>query len=149
MAFVAAEPRVTDTLASRIRTRMRALDDDGLLRTLRAPSGPQTTFASEQIIDMLAIAANMDPYTFRVNNMATGPAGPRGEWQRYTGVLTAAVEAAKADGLELRVSGSKLPTLFTVGKKENSFLLDTRIPTPRDLNAQVPEVLWKLWERWL
>jgi serine/threonine-protein kinase len=39
------------------------------------------------------------------------------------------------------LSGSKLPTLFTVGKKENSFLLDTRIPTPRDLNAQVPEVL--------
>ncbi len=39
MAFVAAEPRVTDTLSSRIGTRMRALDDDGLLRTLRAPSG--------------------------------------------------------------------------------------------------------------
>jgi serine/threonine-protein kinase len=42
------------------------------------------------------------------------------------------------------LSGSKLPTLFTVGKKENSFLLDTRIPTPRDLNAQVPEVLSNL-----
>lgn len=42
------------------------------------------------------------------------------------------------------LSGSKLPTLFTVGKKENSFLLDTRIPTPRDLNAQVPETLSNL-----
>jgi len=42
------------------------------------------------------------------------------------------------------LSGSKLPTLFTVGKKENSFLLDTRIPTPRDLNAQVPEPLSNL-----
>ena len=30
---------MNDTLSSRIRTRMRALDDDGLLRTLRAPSG--------------------------------------------------------------------------------------------------------------
>jgi CO/xanthine dehydrogenase Mo-binding subunit len=78
--------------------------------TLRAPSGPQTTFASEQIIDMLSIEAGVDPYTFRVNNMATGPAGPRGEWQRYTGVLTAAVDAAKADGYVAHVSGSKLPS---------------------------------------
>ena len=30
---------MTDTLSSRIRARMRTLDDDGLLRTLRAPSG--------------------------------------------------------------------------------------------------------------
>ena len=30
---------MTDSLATRIRDRMRALDDDGLLRTLRAPSG--------------------------------------------------------------------------------------------------------------
>jgi CO/xanthine dehydrogenase Mo-binding subunit len=76
--------------------------------TLRAPSGPQTTFASEQIIDMLAIEAGMDPYAFRIQNMATGPAGPRGEWQRYSGVLTAAVDAAKKDGYTARVSGSKL-----------------------------------------
>jgi 8-amino-7-oxononanoate synthase len=39
VAFVAAEPRVTDTLSSRIHARMRALDDDGLRRTLRVPSG--------------------------------------------------------------------------------------------------------------
>ena len=30
---------MSDTLSSRIRARMRTLDDDGLLRTLRAPSG--------------------------------------------------------------------------------------------------------------
>ncbi len=30
---------MTDSLAARIRERMRALDEDGLLRTLRAPSG--------------------------------------------------------------------------------------------------------------
>lgn len=30
---------MNDTLSTRIHTRMRALDDDGLLRTLRAPSG--------------------------------------------------------------------------------------------------------------
>ena len=74
-------------LISKTQTQAMGMFQNG---TLRAPSGPQTTFASEQIIDMLAIAANMDPYTFRVQNMATGPAGPRGEWQRYTGVLTAA-----------------------------------------------------------
>ena len=76
--------------------------------TLRAPNGPQTTFAAEQIIDMLAIEANMDPFAFRVKNMDSGPVGPSGEWQRYTGVLTAAVDAAKADGYVPRVSGSQL-----------------------------------------
>ena len=71
-------------LVSKTQTQAMGMFQNG---TLRAPSGPQTTFASEQIIDMLAIAANMDPFTFRVQNMATGPAGPRAEWQRYTGVL--------------------------------------------------------------
>ena len=33
--------------------------------TLRAPSGPQTSFASEQFIDMLAELAGMDPLAFR------------------------------------------------------------------------------------
>ena len=94
-------------LVSKTQTQAMGMFQNG---TLRAPSGPQTTFASEQIIDMLAIAANMDPFAFRVQNMATGPAGPRGEWQRYTGVLTAAVEAAKADGYVPHVSGSKLPS---------------------------------------
>ena len=55
-------------LVSKTQTQAMGMFQNG---TLRAPSGPQTTFASEQIIDMLAIAANMDPYTFRVQNMAT------------------------------------------------------------------------------
>jgi CO/xanthine dehydrogenase Mo-binding subunit len=38
---------------------------------LRAPQAPQTCFAYEQAIDELAFAANMDPYTFRLNNIAT------------------------------------------------------------------------------
>jgi CO/xanthine dehydrogenase Mo-binding subunit len=63
--------------------------------TLRAPQGPQTNFASEQFIDMLAEAAGMDPYNFRLQNMRTdGAAGPRAEWPRYSGVLKAAVEAS-------------------------------------------------------
>jgi len=35
---------------------------------LRGPQAPQTCFAYEQAIDELAKAANMDPYTFRLNN---------------------------------------------------------------------------------
>jgi CO/xanthine dehydrogenase Mo-binding subunit len=72
---------------------------------LRAPSGPQTNFASEQIIDMLAIAANMDPFNFRLQNMRTDGFGRRGEWPRYAGVLRAAVEAS---GYKPHVSGSQL-----------------------------------------
>jgi CO/xanthine dehydrogenase Mo-binding subunit len=92
-------------LLAKTQTQAMGMFQNG---TLRAPSGPQTTFASEQIIDMLAIAANMDPYTFRIKNIDVGPPGPDGEWQRYAGVLTAAVEAAKRDGYVPRVSGSEL-----------------------------------------
>jgi len=38
---------------------------------LRAPNAPQTTFGYEQLIDELAHAANMDPYEFRLQNVAT------------------------------------------------------------------------------
>ena len=76
---------------------------------LRAPSGPQTNFASEQIIDMLAEAAGMDPWKFRIQNIRTdGAAGPSGEWPRYAGVLNAAVEAAKAAGYVPHVPASNL-----------------------------------------
>jgi nicotinate dehydrogenase subunit B len=40
--------------------------------------------------------------------MDTGAPCPRSEWQRYSGVLTAAVDAAKAAGYVPRVSGSQL-----------------------------------------
>jgi serine/threonine-protein kinase len=38
----------------------------------------------------------------------------------------------------------KLPTLFTAGKKDNSFVLTDSIPTPQDLNRQVPPALSQL-----
>jgi len=43
----------------------------GSLKTsaLRAPNGPQSYFASEQIVDELAYAANMDPIAFRKLNI--------------------------------------------------------------------------------
>jgi nicotinate dehydrogenase subunit B len=56
---------------------------------LRAPSGPQTAFASEQFIDMLAEAAGMDPLTFRVQNIRTD-----GDFPRWTAALQAAANAS-------------------------------------------------------
>ena len=40
--------------------------------------------------------------------------------------------------------GRKLPTLFNIGKSQNSFLLDTTFASPRDCNPQVPETLSNL-----
>ena len=39
------------------------------------------------------------------------------------------------------LSGRKLPTLFTVKKSKNSFLVANSIPAPHDLNQHVPENL--------
>ena len=87
-------PRTGMRLISKTQTQTMGMFQNG---PLRAPSGPQTNFASEQIIDMLAEAAGMDPWKFRIQNIRTdGAAGPSGEWPRYAGVLNAAVEAAKA-----------------------------------------------------
>ena len=38
----------------------------------------------------------------------------------------------------------KLPTLYTVSKKENSFLLDAKIDTPFEINKSIPEPLSNL-----
>ena len=42
------------------------------------------------------------------------------------------------------LTGKKMPTLFNLGRGENSFLVDTEIPTPRSLNPLVPENLSNL-----
>ncbi|HVT87968.1 MAG TPA: serine/threonine-protein kinase [Tepidisphaeraceae bacterium] len=43
------------------------------------------------------------------------------------------------------LTGKHIPTLYTVNKKgENSFLLDTRIDSPQDLNPKVPTALSNL-----
>jgi len=42
------------------------------------------------------------------------------------------------------LAGQKMPTLYTVGKKANSFLLHDRIPTPASINKTVPESLSSL-----
>jgi serine/threonine protein kinase len=42
------------------------------------------------------------------------------------------------------LTGQKLPTLFTLKRTENSFLVDGNFASPRDLNANVPENLSNL-----
>lgn len=42
------------------------------------------------------------------------------------------------------MSGRKIPTLFTLKKDDNSFLLDDKIATPMEINPKVPETLSNL-----
>ncbi len=42
------------------------------------------------------------------------------------------------------LTGKHIPTLYTVGRGDNSFLLDARIDTPLDLNPKLPPVLSNL-----
>jgi serine/threonine-protein kinase len=42
------------------------------------------------------------------------------------------------------LSGKKLPTLFTLKKSENSFLMGDAIPAPHELNPKVPVALSNL-----
>jgi CO/xanthine dehydrogenase Mo-binding subunit len=78
-------------LIAKTQTRAMGTFQNG---ALRAPSGPQTAWASEQIIDMLAEAAGKDPYNFRLQNLRTDGFGESEEWPRYGGVLKAAVEGS-------------------------------------------------------
>jgi len=67
---------------------------------LRAPAAPQTTFAYEQLIDELAYAAKMDPYQFRLKNIATLASDEANgitalTWDRWKNVLVKAAQMAK------------------------------------------------------
>lgn len=42
------------------------------------------------------------------------------------------------------LAGKKLPTLFNIKKGQNSFLVDSKIESPRDLNPLIPETLSNL-----
>ncbi len=68
---------------------------------LRAPHCPQTCFASEQLVDELAHAAGMDPYEFRLQNIAVAQVNDGfGQWRD---ALTA---VARLAGWRPRVAGS-------------------------------------------
>jgi nicotinate dehydrogenase subunit B len=84
-----------------------ALNNQFRTSFLRAPLGPQTNFGYEQLIDELAYAAKMDPYLFRVQNVASAvdPLFPWYYRERWLGVLNAAAQAAK---WQPRVAASSL-----------------------------------------
>jgi nicotinate dehydrogenase subunit B len=69
---------------------------------MRAPGAQQATLADAQIMDMLAVASNMDSLAFRLQNLNTDLDG-----QRWAGVLQGAAQAA---GWKPWVAGSKLGT---------------------------------------
>ena len=78
---------------------------------LRAPQAPQTCFAYEQLIDELAHAGNMDPYTFRLNNIATQASDMANgltalTWDRWKNVLT---KVAQMSNWQPKVAASQLP----------------------------------------
>jgi CO/xanthine dehydrogenase Mo-binding subunit len=69
---------------------------------LRAPHCPQTCFASEQMVDELAHAAGIDPYEFRLQNIATDQVNDGfGQWRD---VLEGVAELA---GWKPRVAASR------------------------------------------
>ena len=74
---------------------------------LRAPSGQQALFASEQMIDELAHAAKMDPVAFRRQNIATAndPAAGSPGGGAWIGVLDA---VSKTANWQPNVAGSAL-----------------------------------------
>ena len=66
---------------------------------LRAPNAPQTCFAYEQFVDELAYTAGMDPYQFRLQNIATNASDQANgltslTWDRWKNVLMGAAKQA-------------------------------------------------------
>jgi nicotinate dehydrogenase subunit B len=102
-------PYKVATANKRVLAKTQPLYAGGLKSAaLRAPGAPQSHFAAEQLIDELAIAANMDPVAFRRQNLdlaQTGAVGPVG--QRWLAVLNG---AATLSGWQPKVSGSTKQT---------------------------------------
>ncbi|HEY4346647.1 MAG TPA: molybdopterin cofactor-binding domain-containing protein [Gaiellaceae bacterium] len=71
--------------------------------SLRAPSAPQTCFASEQMIDHLAYLAKMDPYQFRLQNITTQTVNDDPTGSQWKNVL---VQAAQSANWQPRVANS-------------------------------------------
>jgi CO/xanthine dehydrogenase Mo-binding subunit len=90
--------------ARRVLAKTQPMYEGSLkISALRAPNGPQSYFASEQIVDELAYAAKMDPIAFRRLNIdGTSVLGAR-----WLSVLDATTMAA---GWKPKVAASNLGT---------------------------------------
>jgi nicotinate dehydrogenase subunit B len=75
---------------------------------LRAPGAPQALFASEQTIDALAHAANLDPIAFRAQNIDTTDTNGTGRW------MAALNAVANVANWQPQVSASKRQSGNTV-----------------------------------
>jgi nicotinate dehydrogenase subunit B len=82
---------------------------------LRAPNAPQSTFASEQMIDQLAYLAKIDPVQFRRQNIASVATDPA---QRWRNVLEA---VARLSGWQPSVAASKLSSASVVSGRGMAF----------------------------
>jgi len=88
--------------ARRVLAKTQPLYEGSLkISFLRAPNAPQSYFASEQIVDELAHAANMDPIAFRRLNID----GKTTAGARWLSVLDASTQAA---GWKPKVAASNL-----------------------------------------
>jgi CO/xanthine dehydrogenase Mo-binding subunit len=83
--------------------------------TLRAPLAPQSVFGYEQMIDELAYAARMDPYQFRLQNIASNAYEASRKrpltWDRWKNVL---VEVAKISKWQPGVAASNVSSANVV-----------------------------------
>jgi CO/xanthine dehydrogenase Mo-binding subunit len=93
----------------RVTTKILPADRFFKSSFLRAPLAPQSVFGYEQMIDELAHAANMDPYQFRLQNIASNAfEASRGlplTWNRWKNVIN---EAARISSWQPKVAASNL-----------------------------------------
>ena len=104
---------------------------------LRAPAAPQTTFGYEQMIDELAFAAKMDPYQFRLQNIATQATDMANgitalTWDRWKNVLT---KVGEISNWQPRVAASSVGTGNVVTGR--GLALGTFAGTPVALVAEI------------
>jgi CO/xanthine dehydrogenase Mo-binding subunit len=98
----------------------KTLPQDRYLRTsvMRGPYRIQAGFAAEQMFDELAHAARMDPYLFRLQNVATTATDPE---QRWRNVLT---NAAALANWQPRVAASNVTKATTASGRGIAFGYD-------------------------
>jgi CO/xanthine dehydrogenase Mo-binding subunit len=75
---------------------------------LRAPNALQSSFAAEQLVDELAYAAKMDPYQFRLQNVAATDTDPQQRWKN------ALMGVAKLSNWKPKVAASNLSSANVV-----------------------------------
>jgi CO/xanthine dehydrogenase Mo-binding subunit len=99
----------------RVTTKILPADQFFKSSFMRAPLAPQSLFGYEQMIDELAYAAKLDPYQFRLQNIASnafeGAHGLPFTWDRWKNVM---VEAGRISKWRPHVAASNLSSANVV-----------------------------------